>query len=214
MIRIDNTDVWGFEHAIRGARNPLASWDKTDSAFSENKDDFVIGSNDLSLMKRLAKAGDPSHRKFMRQIFVSCDITAPLYWWKEMDQYKIGTTTDSCSTMHTIHKKMFTLDDFSTEHLNSDSLVAMKNIVHELNRNRQSYLTIKDKNYWWQMIQLLPSSYNQMRTWTGSYENLISMYYQRKSHKLDEWREFCEWIKQLPYMAELMEAIDEQNSKT
>lgn len=208
MIKIEYTEVWGFKHAIRGARNPLESWDKSDSVFYA--DNFIIGPNDLALMKKLAKAGDPSHRKFLRQIFVSCDWVAPLYWWKEEDQYKIATTTDSCSTMHTLHKRDVTLDDLSIEHLNKDSLVAMKNVLHEINKNRQTYVITKDKDAWWQMIQLLPDTYNQRRTWTGNYETLISMYDQRKSHKLDEWHTICEWIKTLPYMTDLLEAIDEK----
>jgi len=207
MIKIENTDVWGIEHSIRGMRNPKNSWDKSDSVFSENKDDFVIGKNDLKLMKTLINSGS-EHRKFLRQIFVSCDITAPLYWWKEFDTYKIGTTADSCSTMHTIHKREFTLDDFSHEHLinfhGEGEFSTFGVILGDLNWSREKYLETKDKRYWWQMIQLLPSSYNQKRTWTGSYENLINMYRQRKNHKLDEWREFCAWIETLPYAKELI----------
>ena len=208
MIKLENSAVWGFEHAIRGARNPLASWNKSDSRWAGDNI-YEIGKNDLSLLKKLANAGDPSHRKFMRQIFVSVDITAPLYWWKEADQYKVGTTTDSCSTMHTIHKKEFTLDDFSHEHLpGNEGLSFLRNTISGLNLYREKYLEIKDKNYWYQMIQLLPSSYNQMRTWTGSYENLRAMYHQRKSHRLDEWKQFCNWILTLPYMEELINGVE------
>ena len=205
MIKIENYDVFNFENAIRGMRNPLSSWDKSDSQWIDNE--FVIGKNDLSLAKKLIKSGS-THRKFMRQIFVSADITAPLYLWKEIDQYRIAVTTDSCSTMHTIHKQEFSLDDFSIEHLHPEGIVIMKNIIQYLNTKRQTFLVVKDpdvkKDYWWQLIQILPSTYNQMRTWTGNYENLISMYHDRKHHKLDEWKEVCAWIETLPYAKELI----------
>ena len=216
MIKIENTQVFNFEGAIRGMRNPLNSWDKSDSVFSENPEDFVIGENDISLMKKLIKSGS-EHRKFMRQIFVCADFSAPLYWWKEADQYRIGCTTDSCSTMHTIHKKEFELDDFSHEHLYIDRLspycpeVMLQKQIEALNFWRRRYLETKSKSDWWQIIQLLPSSYNQKRTWTGSYENLFNMYHQRKNHKLDEWQNFCKWIKTLPYSEELIEG-DENGS--
>ena len=225
MIKIEKTDVWGFEHAVRGVRNPLNSWDKTDSVFSENKDDFFIGKDDMSLMCRLIKSG-PEHRKFMRQIFVAADIVGPIYFWKEFDQYKISTTTDSCSTMHTIHKKKFEPDDFSREHL--FNIQRLCTIVDWLNDYRDIYLNWDDKkpfyrdddnspvtkkDVWWQLIQLLPSSYNQKRTWTGNYENLLTMYHQRKNHKLDEWHDFCDWIESLPYMKEFLEAAYGQDTE-
>ena len=232
MIKIENADVWGFEHAIRGARNPMNSWDKSDSEFYINGDGnefLAIGQNDMKLLTNLLKAssdGNFAHRKFMRQIFCSVDITAPLYWWKEMDQYKIGTTTDSCSTMHKIASKEFELDDFSHEHLTDEITNAyyetgnehnicingvlsyswMVETVAVLNAYRELYLESKDKDYWWQLIQLLPSSYNQKRTWTGSYENLLTMHLQRVGHKLDEWNILCEWIETLPYMKEFIKA--------
>ena len=198
MIKVENVEVWGFEHAIRGMRNPMNSWDRSDSA-----SDFV-GPNDLDLMRRLYKAG-PEHRKYLRQIFVSMDITAPLYWWKEMDQYRIGVTTNSCSTMHKIHAKEFALDDFSHEHLLDDWRSQLMNTIAMLNQARDWYLITKDKEYWWQMIQLLPSSYNQRRTITMSYENVVNIISQRSGHKLDEWNLFVEELKRLPYIKEIMD---------
>ena len=234
MIKITDTEVVGWEHAIRGMRNPMNSWAKSDSYHSRgmliNEDEyedpgFYIGQNDHDLMMRLRKAGT-DHRKFMRMIVVYCDILAPLYWWKEFDTYKVGTVANSCSTMHTIHKKEFTLDDFSHEHLNADlkddngfipykdmldiawpSIPAdyrtaksgLQLVIQLLNFYRQRYLETKDKKYWWQMIQLLPSSYNQKRTVMLNYEVLANMYKSRKDHKLDEWHEFCDWIRELPY---------------
>lgn len=223
MIKIENVVLpheKQWEAVIRGMRNPLNSWDKSDSEECRNifcgdcdgeclphTNGFIIGSNDLDLMKRLDKAGT-EHRKFMRMITVYVDITAPLYWWKEFDTYKIGTVCNSCSTMHKIHSKEFTWDDFSHEHLthtdafhmdaNEDALNALQVVINAFNYNRKKYLETKDKTYWWQMIQLLPSSYNQKRTVMLNYEVLASMYHQRKNHKLDEWRTFCEWIKTLP----------------
>lgn len=224
MIKITDTDVVGWEHAIRGMRNPLNSWDKSDSEFcilgSSDYEGSIavdydcewttyIGPNDQNLMKRLRKAGT-DHRKFMRMIVVYCDILAPLYWWKEFDTYKIATVANSCSTMHTIHKKEFTLDDFSCEQL-LDELVIDRNgnivssqaslnlTIDILNAYRKAFIDTKDKNYWWQMIQLLPSSYNQKRTVMLNYEVLANMYKSRKDHKLDEWHEFREWIRELPY---------------
>ena len=232
MITISNTDVVGWEHAIRGMRNPLNSWDKSDSGYChplkkcDTCDHFYVGSNDLGLMKRLRKAGT-DHRKFMRMLVVYCDILAPLYWWKEFDTYKVGTVANSCSTMHTIHKKEFDISDFSGDHLINDwydldycdcvitsepdsngqgpayyfdpsSLLEV--IVDMLNKARSLYLQTKDKTYWWQMIQLLPSSYNQKRTVMLNYEVLANIYKSRKDHKLDEWHEFCAWIRDdLPY---------------
>ena len=208
MIKVGNIDVWGFEHAVRGMRNPLNSWSKSDSYFEDTIDviskAYSIGENDLSLMRRLYKAG-PEHRKYLRQIFVSMDITAPLYWWKEMDQYRINVTTNSCSTMHKIAAKEFEVDDFSYEHL--FSLGTLRMVIEDLNFNRSKYLETKNKDYWWQLIQLLPSSYNQKRTITMNYENVVSMIKQRTGHKLDEWNEFVEVLKSLPYVKEI---LDEQ----
>ena len=201
MIDIKNTDVFGFESAIRGMRNPLNSWAKSDSGWEDGN--YVIGSNDLKLMKSLSKAGT-DHSKFLRMINVTCDITAPLYWWKEFDTYKVGTVANSCSTMHTIHKKEFEMSDFSREHLLTGSMFMLHRFVDLLNEARAEYLKTKDKVYWWQMIQLLPSSYNQKRTVQLNYQVLKNMYFARKNHKLDEWREFCEWCETLPYFKEII----------
>lgn len=206
MIKIENTEAFGFEAAIRGMRNPMNSWSKSDSkwnyAFEATYD---IGHNDLDLMKRLINAGS-DHSKFMRMINVTCDITAPLYWWKEFDSYKVGTVANSCSTMHKIHAKEFTLDDFSHEHLTGGALVALTNvIIPQLNDDRCNFLETKDKQYWHNMIQLLPTSYNQRRTVQFNYAVLQNMYHARKSHKLDEWRDFCKWIVTLPYARDLIE---------
>lgn len=196
MITLKYADIWGFEHAVRGMRNPMNSWDKSDTFV--DYDLVLLGNKDKELMKRLVHAG-PSHRKFLRQIFVSVDITAPLYWWKEFDTYKVGTVSNSCSTMHKIHDKEFTLDDFSVEHLNDDVLnKPFKDIISCLNFFRQLYVQDHDKDSWWQMIQLLPSSYNQKRTVTMNYENLLNIYETRRNHKLDEWKDFCKWIERLP----------------
>ena len=237
MIKIEKTDIHGWEAAIRGARNSFNSWDKSDSAACyfcrdnnmnpgfcddglydktivlSNPDGscFEIGPNDQKLMKKLAKAG-PSHAKYRRFITVTMDVTGPLYWWKEMDTYKVSTVANSCSTMHKIHAKEFTLEDFSCEHLISDEPIPtrvysakdmMEATVANLNLFRRLYLDTKDKKYWWQMIQLLPSSYNQKRTLLVNYEVLANLYHQRKGHKLDEWQAFCEWIKGLP-MSEII----------
>ena len=190
-----------MENAIRGARNPLNSWDKGDSRFENGV--FVMGENDLSLARRLCAAGS-DHRKFIRQIFVSVDITAPLYWWKEFDTYKVGTVANSTSTMHKIHAKPFEMSDFSFEKLSDESMAAVKAYVEYMERVRLSYLDTKDKDTWYNLIQLLPSSYHQMRTVTMNYENLTSMYYARRSHKLDEWHEFCAFIEKLPYAGDLI----------
>ena len=201
MIRIENVDVFGWEAAIRGMRNPMNSWEKDDSII----DDIGlvdIGENNLKLMKSLVKAGS-DHSKFMRMINVTVDITAPLYWWKEFDTYKVGTVRNSCSTMHKIHSKEFTLDDFSHEHLCENSMRALKHVIDSLNIERKNYLISKEKWAWWQMIQLLPSSYNQKATVQLNYAVLSNMYHSRKNHKLDEWREFCKWVETLPY-AELI----------
>lgn len=212
MIKIESTETYGWEAAIRGMRNPLNSWAKSDSYFGpdylEDENTYVrsfIGSNDYDLMVRLRNAGT-DHRKYMRMITVSCDITAPLYWWKEFDTYKVGTVANSCSTMHKIQAKEFTIDDFSHEHILCETFTGLVNpmtllngIVDALNQNRKLYLETKDKEYWWQMIQLLPSSYNQKRTVMLNYEVLSNMYKSRKNHKLDEWHVFCDWIETLPY---------------
>lgn len=211
MIQTTHIDVWGWEHAIRGMRNPLNSWSKSDTVFGLGEDrytDMVIGENDLSLMQRLFKGGT-EHRKYLRQIFVSLDITAPLYWWKEFDTYKVGTVANSCSTMHKIQAKEFTLDDFSIEHIgrvpNCDPgyYHALEGLIMALNEARHCFLDTKDKDYWWQMIQLLPSSYNQKRTVTMSYENVFTILRQRKNHKLDEWNILCETLLKLPYVKEI-----------
>ena len=204
MIKIENVEVVGFAAAIRGMRNPMNSWSKSDSCFCPNEPccegncSMMIGPNDLDLMKRLRNAGT-DHRKFMRMIAVYIDVTAPLYWWKEFDTYKVGTVANSCSTMHKIHEKEFTLEGFSCEHLTPWNETVLANLIVELNANRDRYLQTKEKEDWWQMIQLLPSSYNQKRTVMFNYEVLANMYKSRKDHKLDEWRNFCSWIKTLPY---------------
>ena len=222
MIKLEKTDVVGWEHAIRGMRNPMNSWDKSDSNFWDVFDDTVdlrayylksvdIGNNDLELMKKLARNGSV-HAKYRRMIVVYVDILAPLYWWKEFDTYKVGTVANSCSTMHKIHEKEFTLDDFSHEHLTTEEtqteierivklpyMHALEVTISFLNDARGEYLETKDKKYWWQMIQLLPSSYNQKRTVMLNYEVLANIYHNRKDHKLDEWREFCRWIETLPH---------------
>ena len=204
MIKVEKIETYGWEAAVRGMRNPMNSWDKSDSyeTHGEYGDQFFFGENDLALAKKLTQAGT-DHRKFLRQIMVSMDITAPLYWWKEFDTYKVGTVANSCSTMHKIHEKEFTLDDFSHEHLTSHFKTDLECVVLSLNYARRKFLETKDKDYWWQMIQLLPSSYNQMRTVTLNYEVLLNMYRARKEHKLDEWRKFCDTIADLPYFKEV-----------
>lgn len=228
MIKIEKTEVMGWEHAIRGMRNPLNSWDKMDShectchdgldefcPMVENghepakdcneivrKSAFCIGKNDYSLMMRLAKAG-AEHAKYRRMIVVYADVTAPLYWWKEYDTFKVGTVANSCSTMHKIHSKQFELADFSHEHLTIASSIALQEVIYNLNYWRAqhdlAYTEKRRKECWWQLIQLLPSSYNQRRTIMLNYEVLANIYKQRKNHKLDEWTEFCKWIEELPY---------------
>ena len=201
MIKFELTETAGWEPAIRGMRNPMNSWDKSDTNFGLGEDyynDMKIGSNDLDLMTRLRNAGT-DHRKFMRMLVVYVDITAPLYLWKEFDTYKVGTVANSCSTMHKIHAKEFTLDDFSHEHLVTASLNDLNHDIGRLNHYRGMYLKTKDKIWWWQMIQRLPSSYNQKRTIELNYEVLTNMYHARKHHKLDEWHEFCRWVETLPY---------------
>ncbi len=220
MIKIKHTDVYGFEAAIRGMRNPWNSWEKSDSYSTYIEDEhtlqrapfeFFVGENDLALMKKLVSAGT-DHSKFMRMINVTCDITAPMYWWKEFDTYKVGTVRNSCSTMHTITEKEFTLNDFSHEHLiDTDREIhskllrlipvttVLESVICELNYNREKYLETKDKLYWWQIIQLLPSSYNQRATVQLNYAVLRNMYHARKNHPLVEWHDFCRWIESLPY---------------
>ena len=226
MIKIENAEVMGWEHAIRGMRNPMNSWEKSDTIFKSE-----VGPNDHELMMKLANGG-PVHAKYRRMITVYLDITAPLYWWKEFDTYKVGTVANSCSTMHKIHEKEFTLEDFSCEHLMGrdaeyeDTFDLQPNIDEDLyfeccpteflkmnvgilNYYRNLYLKTKDKKYWWQMIQLLPSSYNQKRTVMLNYEVLANMHYWRKDHKLDEWCEFCKWIEQLPYSEIITGKVEE-----
>lgn len=207
MLTIENTLVFGWEAAVRGARNPMNSWDRSDSYYTHIEDaetletakfEFFMGENDLKLLRNLAKAGS-DHGKFMRMINVTCDITAPLYWWKEFDTYKIGTTANSCSTMHKIHAKEFTMDDFSHEHLMSGCKMSLRLTIDVLNDARREFVETKNKAYWWQMIQLLPSSYNQRRTVQLNYAVLKNMYHARKNHKLDEWHTVCDWIESLPY---------------
>ena len=216
MIKVENIETFGLYGAMRGMRNPLNSWDKADTTVYQGHDkEFVnIGVNDLNLATRLIKAGT-EHRKFLRMIHMQMDVTAPLYWWKEADTYKVGTTANSCSTMHKIAAKEFTLDDFSHDHLFNDAVVyngyvptsVLECVIGALNEFRNLYLETKDKQYWWQMIQLLPSSYNQRRTWDMSMETLLSILHQRKNHKLDEWNEFRDiCLEQVPYLKEFYEA--------
>jgi hypothetical protein len=205
MIKLERTSVMNFENAIRGARNPMNSWDRIDSHYDENNN-FILGENDLSLATKLRNAGTADHRKFLRQIFVSVDITAPLYWWKEYDTYKVATVANSTSTMHKIHSKPFELDDFSHDHLTKYGLETLKELIKALEKFRLWY---KDdmgnpKQEWYNIIQLLPTSYNQLRTCSLNYETLINIYKSRKNHKLDEWKEFCKWIESLPYSKELI----------
>lgn len=221
MLKIENTEVYGWEAAIRGMRNPMNSWEQSDSKFRCNdipceacpnfeereltpegykcdKQACAIGLKDYDLMRRLRNAGT-DHRKFMRMITVSCDLVAPLYWWKEYDTYKVGTVANSCSTMHKIHAKRFELDDFSHEHLDAWATCELERTVNALNFYRKEFLETKGKTAWWQMIQMLPTSYNQRRTVMLNYEVLANIYKSRRNHKLDEWHTFCEWIEGLPY---------------
>lgn len=231
LIKVENVDVWGFESAIRGMRNPMNSWDKSDSDFScseciagddtcyyygdvnhleddvydhnwYNHTKLYIGNADLKLMKNLARAGS-DHAKYLRMINVSMDITAPLYFFKEWDTYKVGTVANSCSTMHKIHDKEFTLDDFSCEHLRAEALRVLNETVKKLNHYRNKFLETKSENFWWQMIQLLPSSYNQRRTVQMNYQVCWNMYRARKNHKLDEWRTLCGEFENLPYFRDI-----------
>lgn len=201
MLIVEHMSTWGFEHAIRGMRNPMNSWDKSDSHFHYHSC-FNIGENDLDLMQRLYKAGT-EHGKYLRQIFVSMDITAPLYWWKEFDTYKVGTVANSCSTMHKIHAKKFKLDDFSHEHLHEIYRMQLEEVIQTLNIVRERYIKTNAKEFWWQIIQLLPSSYNQKRTITMNYENVMNIINQRQYHKLDEWVNFVKYLRILPYIKEI-----------
>lgn len=226
MLKIEHTVVFGWEAAIRGMRNPMNSWEKSDSheclckkdaasdcemvehghnpanACNDGEYGFCVGENDLALMQRLARSG-PDHGKFLRMVNVTADITAPLYWWKEFDTYKVGTVANSCSTMHKIADKEFILEDFSYDHLNEKTLYMLNDTIKYLNAVREAFLDTKDKDYWWQMIQLLPSSYNQRRTVQLNYEVLRKMYFARKDHKLDEWHTLCAWTLALPYFREI-----------
>lgn len=201
MLKVENIEVYGFEAAIRGARNPMNSWDKLDS-YMETYDRCIIGPNDYKMLKGLCIAGK-DHRKWMRMVTVTMDITAPLYWWKEYSTYKVGTVANSCSTMHKIQAKEFVLDDFSHEHLNGECEDYLCDLIKLLNEYRDLFNRDRgkmgDKEWWWQMIQLLPSSYNQKRTVQVNYEVLNTMYHARKNHKLDEWHTLCDAIKELPY---------------
>ena len=207
MLKVDRVYVMNMENAIRGARNPMNSWAKMDSYYDEGGN-FVLGANDLSLATRLAKAGS-DHRKFLRQIMVSMDITAPLYWWKDFDTYKVGTVANSTSTMHKIQAKEFTRDDFSMERMTGDALNMMDAVIACLEAERKVFNETKDKAAWHNMIQLLPSSFNQMRTVTMNYEVLINIYYARRHHKLAEWHVLCDAIKELPYASDLILIKDE-----
>ena len=202
MLKVDKICVMNMENAIRGARNPLNSWARMDSEYDENGD-FILGENDMSLAHRLAVAGS-DHRKFLRQIIVSMDITAPLYWWKEFDTYKVGTVANSTSTMHKIQAREFTRDEFSCDRLSEDALRVLDGLISYLEAERLRFLETKDKAHWHNMIQLLPSSYNQLRTVTLNYEVLINIYYARRYHKLGEWHVLCEAIEKLPYASELI----------
>lgn len=197
MIKLEHTRVMNLEGAIRGARNPMNSWSRSDSAYDGNGS-YVLGPNDLDLARRLCKAGS-DHRKFIRQILVSVDITAPMYWWKEFDTYKVGTVANSTSTMHKIHSKPFELDDFSHDHLSPEAEAALLSFLSFLEQRRQSFVSTKNRADWYDLIQLLPSSYNQTRTVTMNYENLVNMYFARRNHKLMEWHDYCDWILTLPY---------------
>lgn len=210
MIIIEKGEISGVKAAVRGMRNPMNSWDLSDSVFYEytgpDSKNYILGEKDLDLMKRLVKAG-PDHRKFLRMITITMDITAPLYWWKEFDTYKVGTVANSCSTMHKIHAKEFTIDDFSYEHLYPNHISALKEWIWMMNSAREEYLETKEKEDWWQMIQLLPSSYNQKRTVSTNYEVLLHIYLSRFGHKLDEWNIFCQWIEDLPYFKDILSAV-------
>ena len=202
MIKLEKTSVVNLENAMRGARNPMNSWARADSYYDEDRN-YILGPNDLDLARRLAKAG-PDHRKFIRQIFVSVDITAPLYWWKEYDTYKVATVANSTSTMHKIHSKAFEESDFSTDHMTDESKKYFLDFVAYMEEVRKKFVETKDKTYWYDLIQMLPSSYNQLRTCSLNYETLSNIYYARKAHKLEEWHILCDWIKTLPYAGDII----------
>lgn len=207
MLKTERISVMNMENALRGMRNPMNSWDKSDSYYGEDGA-YVIGEANLSLAGRLAHAGT-DHRKYLRQIFVSVDITAPLYWWKEFDTYKVATVANSTSTMHKIHAKPFAREDFSTDHMDAETLAQFDCVISYLEVLRGKYMESRDKRYWYDMIQFLPSSYDQMRTVTLNYETLTNIYYARRNHKLDEWHTFCDMICALPYAKELICCHDE-----
>ncbi len=202
MIQLERTAVMNLEHAMRGARNPMNSWARSDSYYNEEHE-YILGPNDLDLARRLCLAGS-DHRKFIRQILVSVDITAPLYWWKEYDTYKVATVANSTSTMHKIHSKPFEMADFSVDRLTEESYARMEEFVAYLETVRLRYIETKEKALWYDLIQLLPSSYHQLRTCTLNYETLTNIYYARKNHKLDEWHVVCDWIRELPYAKEMI----------
>ena len=202
MLEISKTSVMNIDNAIRGARNPMNSWARSDSYYDENGE-FHLGEADITFGAKLCRAGS-DHRKFIRQIFVSVDILAPLYWWKEFDTYKVGTVANSTSTMHKIQAKAFSRDDFSHDHMSDVALSCLDTTISCLEERRQKFVETKDKSYWYDMIQLLPSSYNQLRTVTMNYENLMNIYYARRFHKLDEWHVVCDWIESLPYAKEFI----------
>lgn len=208
MLKLERTSVMNFENAIRGARNPMNSWAKSDSAY-DDKGNYILGENDLALARKLCRAGS-DHRKFVRQILVSVDITAPLYWWKEFDTYKVATVANSTSTMHKIHAKPFELADFSVDKLSDGALASFRTYMDYMEATRRRFVETKDKRDWYDLIQLLPSSYNQLRTVTMNYETLINIYYARRAHKLDEWHVFCDWIRTLPYADDLICCREEE----
>ena len=208
MIKVERLSAMNFENAIRGARNPMNSWDRSDSYYDE-KGNYILGENDLSLAKRLARAGS-DHRKYLRQIFVTVDITAPLYWWKEFDTYKVATVANSTSTMHKIQAKEFTREDFSCDRMSDTALAALDALIEVLEAQRQKYLETHERCYWDDMIQLLPSSYHQLRTVTMNYETLINIYYARRNHKLPEWHVLCDAIMTLPYAHDLIAVKEEE----
>lgn len=202
MIQLERSAVMNLENAMRGARNPLNSWARSDSYYDE-AGNYILGENDLGLAMRLRKAGS-DHRKYMRQIFVSVDITAPLYWWKEYDTYKVATVANSTSTMHKIHSKPFSREDFSHDHMTEEALAALDRMIEVLEQLRLRFVETKEKDAWYSMIQLLPESYQQLRTCSFNYETLVHIYFSRRDHKLAEWHTFCDWISSLPYAKELI----------
>ena len=208
MILLEKISVMNFENAIRGARNPMNSWGRMDSTYDEDGN-FILGENDRDLCRRLTRAGS-DHRKFLRQIFVSVDITAPLYWWKEFDTYKVATVANSCSTMHKIHAKPFSREDFSCDRMTDDALSVLDTLIAYMESERLAFVETKDRAHWHNIIQLLPSSFNQMRTVTMNYETMTNIYYARKSHKLAEWHTFCDMIAALPYASDLIFSRDEE----